>query len=178
MWGIDKSWTLFLDRDGVINHRIPGDYVKNPTEFKLVEGSEKAIAAANQLFGRVFVVTNQQGIGKGIMTERNLFEVHDYCDELLEKHNARIHSWYFAPQLKTENSSMRKPGPGMALRAQQDFPETDFSKSVMIGDTASDMEFGRQLGMKTIFVKTEIEPLSEADFVAENLSDAIQFLQS
>lgn len=178
MWGIDKSWTLFLDRDGVINHRIPGDYVKTPAEFRLTEGAAKAIAEANSLFGRVFVVTNQQGIAKGLMTERNLFEVHDYCDELLEKHGARIHRWYFAPQLKTENSPMRKPGSGMALRAQQDFPDTDFSKSVMIGDTASDMEFGRKLGMKTIFVKTNIEPLSAADFVAENLSGAVQFLKS
>ena len=78
-WQVDSTWTLFLDRDGVINERLMDDYVKNTNEFTLLPGVAGAIAKANKLFGHVFVVTNQQGIGKGLMTERNLLDVHSYC---------------------------------------------------------------------------------------------------
>ena len=155
MWEIDKDWTLFLDRDGVINVRIPADYVKTTAEFHLLPGVSEAIAKANTLFGRVVVVTNQQGIGKGIMTERNLSEVHHYCSELLLENSAFIDKYYFAPHLASENSILRKPNPGMAHLAQADFPEIDFSKSVMVGDSDSDIEFGRKLGMHTVFISHE-----------------------
>lgn len=164
---IDKSWTLFLDRDGVINHRLIGDYVKHPGEFELLDGVADSIARANQLFGRVVVVTNQQGIGKKIMTERNLSEIHAYCDELLKKANAHIDRYYFAPGLAAETNVLRKPNGGMAEQAKADFPEIDFSKSVMVGDSNSDIEFGKLLGMKTVFIGEGKH--ENADFTFEKL---------
>lgn len=151
-WKVDSSWTLFLDRDGVINVRLMDDYVKHAGEFKLLPGVAKAIAKANRLFSHVFVVTNQQGIGKGIMTERNLFEVHRYCSELLEDENARIDRYYFAPNLASDHSPLRKPNSGMALLVKEEYPSVDFQKSIMVGDSDSDIEFGRKLGMKTVFI--------------------------
>jgi histidinol-phosphate phosphatase family protein len=152
LWNIDPSWTLFLDRDGVVNVRLMGDYVKARNEFRLLPGVAEAIARANELFGRVVVVTNQQGIGKGIMTERNLLDIHTYCTELLSEEKAEIHAYYFAPHLASEQHAWRKPSTGMGYLAQQDFPEIDFSKSVMVGDSDSDIVFGEQLGMKTVFI--------------------------
>lgn len=152
---IDKSWTLFLDRDGVINRRIVGDYVRRPEDFEILPGAMEAIKWATGKFGRIVVVTNQQGVGKGLMSARNVKDVHRFLATAVENHNGHIDGIYYAPQLKSENHPDRKPGPGMALKAQQDFPEIDFSKSIMVGDSPSDLEFGRRLGMKTIFILTE-----------------------
>ena len=98
-WCVNGSWTLFLDRDGVINERLIEDYVKNTNEFILLPGVAKAIAKANQVFGHVVVVTNQQGIGKGLMTERNLLDIHSYCSELLKAADAGIDRYYFIKPL-------------------------------------------------------------------------------
>lgn len=171
MWGIDSSWTLFLDRDGVINHRIWDDYVKNTSEFHLLEGVAEAISVFNQLFYKVVVVTNQQGISKGLMTERNLFEIHAYCSELLLEKNGHIDHFYFAPDLKDAPNNLRKPNPGMAYKAKSDFPEIDFSKSIMVGDTDSDIEFGKNLGMKTVYVSHEGSTNDQADLIVTSLEE-------
>ncbi len=176
-WNLDKSWTLFLDRDGVINERLMGDYVKRTEEFALLPGVSRAISKANRLFARVVVVTNQQGIGKGLMTERNLSDVHSYCSELLKTENARIDRYYFAPNLASENSVLRKPGAGMALQAKADFPEIDFEKSVMVGDSDSDIEFGRKLGMKTVFIRhNNAADHVSADLTCDSLESFINLL--
>lgn len=150
---IDKSWTLFLDRDGVINVKLEGDYVKKIEEFEFTENALKAIAKLKQLFGKMLVVTNQQGIAKGLYTEEDLNTVHVYMQEQLAKENAQVDKIYYCPALNGDTRfNCRKPDIGMALQAQNDFPEIDFSKSVMVGDSISDMEFGRKLGMYTVFI--------------------------
>lgn len=169
MWGVNKDWCLFLDRDGVINKKLPDDYVKNPEEFEFIEGVPEAIAKLSKIFGKVFVVTNQQGIGKGLMTESNLNEIHDYMLREIEKHGGQITKCYFAPALASQNTSLRKPNPGMALLARRDFPGTDFKLSVMVGDSDSDIEFGRRLGMKTVKIDMDKKDASGADVYCENL---------
>ena len=151
-WGIDRTWTLFLDRDGVINERIWGGYVTDRSEFKFLPEVKEAIRGFGRYFGLIIVVTNQQGIGKGIMTERNLFDVHNYmCDEVYRA-GAKIDKCYFAPNLKGAEDDIRKPNPGMAIMAKEEFPQIDFEHAVMVGDTDTDVEFGRNLGMKTVRV--------------------------
>ena len=81
--GIDKSWTLFLDRDGVINDRLINDYVKHLHELKIIEGVPKAIARFSNSFGRIVVVTNQQGIGKGSMTAEDLKIIHGFMADVI-----------------------------------------------------------------------------------------------
>lgn len=151
---IDPSWTLFLDRDGVINERLPEDYVKTVSEFKFLPGVVESIAAFSKIVGKIIVVTNQQGISKGLMTKTDLEAIHQFFKNEIHQHGGRIDAIYVAPQLASENSIMRKPAIGMALQAQQDFPEIDFEKSIMVGDTLSDMEFGKRAGMKTIWIGT------------------------
>lgn len=172
---IDKSWTLFLDRDGVINKRLMDDYVKSVDEFELLDGVASSISKANQLFGRVVVVTNQQGIGKKIMTERNLSEIHAYCSELLNESKARIDQYYFAPNLASEENNLRKPNGGMAQQAKADFPEINFLKSVMVGDSNSDIEFGQRLGMKTVFIGEKKH--ETADLTVESLERFMESLE-
>jgi len=170
-WDIDQSWTLFLDRDGVINERIMGGYVTNPSEFVFLPGVPKAIARFSRFFNRIIVVTNQQGIGKGLMTERNVLEVHAYmCDEIHQA-TGRIDKCFFAPNLVGAEEDLRKPGPVMAEMAKLEFPEIEFERSIMVGDTDSDILFGKNLGMKTVRIKT-IEPISiEADVTVNSLEE-------
>ncbi len=149
---IDRSWTLFLDRDGVINRRIVGDYVKKPSQFVFLPGVLEAISKFSEIFGTIVVVTNQQGIGKGLMTETQLHDIHRFMISEIEKNNGRIDKIYFCPILASENSPNRKPLPGMAFQAKKNFENIDFEKSIMAGDSISDMEFGKNAGMKTVFI--------------------------
>jgi histidinol-phosphate phosphatase family protein len=169
---IDKSWTLFLDRDGVINRLRENDYVKNWSEFEFLPGAKESIRGFSDLFGRIVVVTNQQGIGKGIYTVEDLESIH--LNMVLEVilSGGRIDRVYFAPQLEKEKSNMRKPNTGMAEKAAEDFPEINFEQSIIIGDSTSDMEFGKRKGMKTILVgEKQINPddLSLIDYRFQNL---------
>lgn len=174
---IDKSWTLFLDRDGVINERLIGDYVKRLEELKIIKGVPEAIKKFTHRFKRIVVVTNQQGIGKGLMTADDLHLIHNRIEEIIEKAEGRIEKFYFAPQLASENSNDRKPGTGMGLKAQDDFPDINFDKCVMIGDSESDIEFGMKLGMKTIMLKTDRNLITKADYIFENLHEVANALE-
>lgn len=152
---IDSSWTLFLDRDGVINKKIENDYVLDWAQFEFLPGVYKAFKAFTQIFGKIIVVTNQQGVGKGLMTETKLKNIHSNMIAEIKKHGGRIDSVYFAPYVKESNHVERKPNVGMALKAKKDFPEIDFKKSIMVGDSQSDMEFGHKLGMVKAFINAD-----------------------
>jgi histidinol-phosphate phosphatase family protein len=149
---IDPSWTLFLDRDGVINRRIVDDYVKKWEDFEFLEDVLKAMEIFDKKFGRIVIVTNQQGIGKGLMRHEDLELIHKNMQYEISYFKGRIDKIYFSPYLALENHADRKPGIGMALKAKKDFPEIDFSKALMVGDSGSDMEFGKAAGMRTVFI--------------------------
>ncbi len=149
---IDNDWTLFLDRDGVINVRIIDGYVAKIEEFEFLPGVIEAFKIFKNKFNRIIVVTNQQGVGKGLMTEDDVKEVHDFMINEVENHDGKIDKVYFCPQLKSVPDNYRKPSPKMAYMAKEDFPEIDLSKSIMIGDMNSDVEFGKNAGMMTVFI--------------------------
>ena len=167
---IDASWSLFLDRDGVINERIVDGYVQNCASFRVLDGVADAIAILKKRFGRIFVVTNQQGIGKKIMTANDLQRIHKYMETEL---STTFDGIYYSPHLAQENNVMRKPNPGMALEAKKNFPEIDFKKSVMVGDSASDIQFGKNLQMKTVYISPQKEN-TNADVVCKSLFDFVR----
>lgn len=154
---IDTSWTLFLDRDGVINEEILGSYVTECEEFEFCNGALQALAQLNHCFGNILVVTNQRGVGRGIMTLDQLKEVNRYMDHCVTQSGGRLDRIYACTALE-ETDHNRKPNCGMAHQAKQDFPEIDFQKSIMVGNSMSDMEFGKRMGMYTIFITTKIPP--------------------
>lgn len=160
---IDKNWTLFLDRDGVINRRLPGAYVRRGEEFDWLPGAPQAIARLNDLFGLTIVVTNQQGIGKGLMDESDLQRVHAHLLRELTEAGGRIDAIYHCPDLASRTPNCRKPAPVMALRAKRDFPQIDFRRAVMVGDSLSDMEFGQRLGMRCVLVEGKGEDISRLE---------------
>lgn len=168
---IDKSWTLFLDRDGVINKKLENDYVKHWIEFEFLEGVIDALKSLNTRFGTIVVVTNQQGIGKGLYRTEDLELIHKNMIYEIEYLGGRIDKVYFSPYLNSENHPTRKPGIGMALAAKKDFPTIDFSKSIIVGDSLSDMEFGRNAGMKTVFISEENKNDDRIDFQFSSLAE-------
>lgn len=161
---IDENWTLFLDRDGVINVRIIDGYVTKIEEFDFLPNVIEAFRIFKDKFKHVVVVTNQQGVGKGLMTESDVEKVHEYMIQEVITNGGNIDKVYFCPQLKSETDNYRKPSPKMAFFAKNDFPEIDFSKSIMIGDMNSDIEFGKNAGMKTIFIGNNEHKTEPDDF--------------
>ncbi len=160
-WEIDKSWTLFLDRDGVINKRLPGDYVQKWSDFQFLEGVLEALSKAATTFGVIVIVTNQQGIGKGLMTETDLEVLHTQMLSVIKATNGRIDKVYICPELKDGKPKCRKPNTGMGEQAKVDFPNIDFQKSIILGDSASDIAFGQRLSMKTVWVTTKPEDFEQ-----------------
>lgn len=160
---IDHSWSLFLDRDGVINKRLIDDYVKIPAEFEFLPGVPEAISKFSTIFGRIFVVTNQRGIARGLMTEDDLQIVHKLMLDDIKNAGGRIDKIYYCPHDRNQGCGCRKPDIGMALKAKQDYPEVDFSKAIMLGDSTSDIKFGENAGMHTFRIN---ESMSLADFAA------------
>ncbi len=150
---IDRFWTLFLDRDGVINYEKDKSYVLHYDEFVFYPYVKEALQICSSTFGRIVLVTNQRGIGKGMMTAEGLALIHEKMMAEIRLAGGRIDRIYFSDSLRDDHPH-RKPNPGMALAAREDFPEIDFARSVMVGNNLSDMEFGRNAGMHTVFLKT------------------------
>ena len=132
-YNIDKSWTLFIDRDGVINKRIPDNYVLNWQQFEFMPGVLEALKTFNAIFGKIVVVTNQQWIGRGKMGTEDLEIIHSKMIKTIEEADGRVDKVYFAPQIKESNNHDRKHNVGMALKAKKDFPKINFKKSVIAG---------------------------------------------
>jgi len=147
--------TLFLDRDGVINVKLEARYVRNSNEFEFMQGALVAISKLSKLFKRILIVTNQQGVGKGIMTEDDLNLLHSFMTSEIGKLNGKINKIYFCPHLDTENCNCRKPNPGMINQAIADFPEIDSQNSYLIGDSDSDIEAGNRMNLNTVKVDNE-----------------------
>jgi histidinol-phosphate phosphatase family protein len=155
----DSSWTLFLDRDGVINVESVGSYITSWDEFVFHDGVTDAMRSLSRVFGNIVVVSNQRGVGRGIMTIEALREISKNMRAVVTEHGGRIDKVYAATATNDDDRN-RKPNTGMGLQAQEDFPQIDFKKSVMVGNSMSDMEFGKRLSMHTVFLTTKHEPVT------------------
>jgi len=136
------------------------EYVLKPDDFKWIEGVRESIAALSEIFGLIIVVTNQQGIGKGLMTEDDLSAIHQKMLDGIHEVGGKIDKIYHCPHLKEAGSFFRKPMPGMAIKAKKEFPTIDFKRSVMVGDTISDMKFGKTQNMFTTIIETDKKLIS------------------
>jgi len=150
---VDKTWTLFLDRDGVINEEKRGSYVLHRGEFVFYENVPQALKILADIFGIILMVTNQKGVGKGLMTLADLDDVHLYMQEGITAAGGKIDSIFYCTDLD-DNSPNRKPNHGMAVQAKELYPQIDFTKAIMVGNKLSDMRFGRNAGMFTVYIAT------------------------
>jgi histidinol-phosphate phosphatase family protein len=148
---------LFLDRDGVINRRLPGQYVQSIEEFKFLPGVLDAFPRLSKKTDKIIIVTNQQGVGKELMTYEQLDEVHQYMQQQIEKKGGRVDAIFSCTELASDTNNCRKPSPAMGIYAKKKFPQINFSRALMVGDSASDIQFGQALGMKTVLMQGKEE---------------------
>jgi D-glycero-D-manno-heptose 1,7-bisphosphate phosphatase len=163
--------TVFLDRDGVLNEKMPEHrYVTRWEEFRVLPGVPEALRRLSEAGLRVVVVSNQRGIAKGLYTAADLEAMHAQFQRLLALEGARIDAFFICPH-EADECNCRKPLPGLFEQAVAQFPEITAASSVMIGDSPTDIEFGRRLGMKTIFVEGDAERRKPGGEEAAKLAD-------
>ncbi|MDO9255172.1 MAG: HAD-IIIA family hydrolase [Bacteroidales bacterium] len=175
---IGQGWSLFLDRDGVINQRIADDYVKLPEDFEFIPGVTQALKIFAVLFSPIVVITNQQGIGRGLMTDSQLNLVHQKMLQKVTENGGRIDAVFYSPDLKNTGSFTRKPSVGLGLKARKQFPGINFKRSIMAGDSYSDILFGYRLGMVTVLIGTDKEVAFKcAGMLQYSFPDLISFAE-
>jgi len=171
-----RKKAIFLDRDGVINFKLPEDrYVTDMSDFGLIPGVVEGLSILKDLGFLLVVITNQRGIARGFMTEMDLAEVHESMLAELEAQGVRIDGIYYCPHDESEGCDCRKPEPGMVLAASRDLG-IDLSRSFMVGDSPSDVAAGRRAGVMTVRISTETD--KDADYTFGSLIDFALFLQS
>jgi len=132
--------TILLDRDGTINVQLLGDYVKCPEEFEFIPGAVDAIVAMNKAGKKVYIITNQRGVGKGLMTEQDLAAVHDYMLNSLRQAGGHIDGIYYSTAVDSSDPR-RKPQTGMWQQLLREHPEVKHEQTLMIGDGDVDEAF-------------------------------------
>jgi D-glycero-D-manno-heptose 1,7-bisphosphate phosphatase len=182
---------IFIDRDGTINNEV--DFLLTPDQLNLIPRSANAICELNKLSLKIFILTNQSGVARGLLTENELHVVHDRLLQMLENQNAHIDKIYYCPhhpegsvEKYRKECECRKPKPGMLLSAAKEY-KIDLSASYIIGDKMIDIQAGNNCGAGTVLVltgygKSELEVCRKnnirIDHIAENLYDAVQFIKS
>lgn len=174
---------VFMDRDGTISEEV--GYINHPDRFHLLKRSSKAIKLLNKNKIRAIVVTNQAGVGRGYFKEEMIGVVHQKMEDLMARDGAYLDAIYYCPHHPKDNCNCRKPKPGMMLQAKEKFG-LDLTKSYVIGDKYSDVEYAHQVGAKGILVLTgygkgayefEKEQWSKGpDFVASDLYEAVEWI--
>lgn len=129
------------------------DYVYRYSEFIFYDRVKEALKILSLYFGKIILVTNQRGVGRGLMSEDDLLQIHLQMLDDIRNSGGRIDEIFYCTSTDNEHPN-RKPNPGMAHLAQKKFPPIDFLKSIMVGNNLSDMLFGRNAGMFTIHVRT------------------------
>jgi D-glycero-D-manno-heptose 1,7-bisphosphate phosphatase len=176
--------TVFLDRDGVLNEKMPeGEYVRSVRDLRVLPGVGEAIAQLNRAGMRTLVVSNQRGIALGLYTAADVDVVHAELQKNLAAHGGRIDGFFYCPHGENE-CNCRKPLGGLFDQALTQFPDIDAKSSAMIGDSLSDVEFGHRLGMLTVFLegdagrrKPGVESAGKlADAQFRSLPEAVEWL--
>lgn len=156
---------VLLDRDGVVNVSPPkGDYIKSPDDLHLIAGVAEAIRELNKKNIKVAIVTNQQGVGKGIYSVAALGAIHEKLRAELKEEKAHIDAIFYCPHLSSDKCSCRKPCPGMLLDLMKKFgakPE----ETVMVGDYESDMQAGKAAGVRNIYIPSSTDTPEQIDYI-------------
>lgn len=149
---VDKNWTLFLDRDGVLNHEME-PYTLHKSKFVFYDGVLDALKIFDGIFRHIIIVTNQRGVGRKLMTETDLIDIHDFMRGEIIHSGGRIDDIYYCTSIDDDHPN-RKPNPGMALEAMKKHPLILKEHSIMVGNNISDMQFGRNAGLHTVLLTT------------------------
>lgn len=169
---------VFLDRDGTLIEER--DFLRDLADMVILPGSEAAIARLRQAGFKIVVISNQSGVGRGYFTEAFVHETHRALQQHFAKHGTWVDGFYFCPHAPGEDCQCRKPRLGMFRQAAQDFQSA--LGGFMIGDKKSDVDAGRNAGLRTVLVrtgygeKTLAEGNTTPDWIADDLSTAVDWI--
>lgn len=167
---------VFLDRDGVINDHVR--YVNTPDDLILFPGVGKAIKRLNDAGYKVFVVTNQGGVGLGFMQEEHLHAVHDKLERELKRDGAVLDEIAYCPHKPKAGCACRKPEAKMILDLASNH-QVDLAQSYMVGDRETDVLAGQKAGVTTIYIgppDAKDDAVVKADHRAPTLVDAVELI--
>ena len=143
---------VFLDRDGTLN--VEKSYLSDPSQLELLPRVPEALARLRDAGFRLFIVTNQSGIGRGYYTEADMHRVNARLEELLAPHGLRFERIYYAPEAPEQPSHGRKPSPNFLFDARDAFG-LDLAQCYMVGDKIADLECGWNAGVRaSVLVRT------------------------
>jgi D-glycero-D-manno-heptose 1,7-bisphosphate phosphatase len=168
-----------LDRDGTII--VERNYLSDPENVELLPYAASGLRALRSLGFGLVVVTNQSGIGRGYFTAETVDSIHSKLEEALSAEGVSLDGIYVCPHTPEEMCKCRKPAPGLALRAAADWGFR-LNEAVVIGDKPCDMELGREIGARSVLVKTGYGALYsqsksvDPDSVVSNLEEAARLL--
>lgn len=178
---------VFLDRDGTVNSEV--GYLSSPGELRLIPRTSAAIRELNDLGVRVFIITNQSGVARGIFPEEAVTRIHEALREMLKKESAIVDDFFYCPHFPgvadpryDKECECRKPKPGMLLQAQRKY-SVDLRRSHVVGDRCLDIAAGKAVGAGTVMVSTgygtsEIDGCRPApDYFAADLFEGVQFVK-
>src|SRR5205807_10584593 len=168
------SPAVFVDRDGTIMENC--DYCSDPKDVKIFPGVPNALRGLKSKGFKLVIVTNQSGIGRGLITVEQYRAVE--AEVLRQLGAGLIDATYFCPDVPGQHSSCRKPAPGMIVEATRQH-QIDLTRSFLIGDKEIDVECGRNAGVRTIRVKTGPEREmagSMADWITKDVPAAAEII--
>lgn len=167
---------VFFDRDGIVNKRLIGEYVRSVREFVFIDAITDVLSLVHVRGYKAVLVSNQQGVGKGLMTMEDLRVITEHFQrELVRRCGVSFDDIRYCTDLDSDNSPRRKPAPGMLLEAAAE-GDIDLSSSWMIGDSVSDVVAGRAAGVRTILVGDH-EQVPEADWIVPCVADVLPVLR-
>lgn len=167
---------IFFDRDGIVNYRIVGGYVESKQQFKFIPDFFDLFYLVKKLGYLAIIISNQQGVGKGILSLKDLEQIHSFMQKrLINMFGFGFDDIYFCTDLTGSGSFRRKPNPGMLLEAIEKW-NIDPAGSYMIGDSITDLLAGKSAGTKTIYINSFVdEKPEEADYLFKNLYQVADF---
>lgn len=168
----NKLPIIFLDRDGTII--VDKVYLNNPEEVEFIEGVKYGLKELVSLGFKIVIVTNQSGVARGLVKIENLDIIHKRIKEELKSEGVEIFKIYYCPHLPQENCECRKPKLGMIKEIEH---LIDKKRSFMIGDKETDVEFGKNLGIKTILITEDKDVISKADYLVNSFKDAVRIIK-
>lgn len=165
-----RKWCLFLDRDGVINRRIVGDYVRDRSQFEWLPGAVRAVKELRVWAPYLVIVTNQQGVSKGLMRSEDVASTHRYLQEgLTAQGGGTVDSYCVCPHLASAGCACRKPQPGLVMQWLEQHSDSEPRLSIVVGDSTSDLELARNVaaitgGCGSVYIGDEAADNADVSF--------------
>ena len=162
---------IFLDRDGTINRDCP--YCQKKEDIRLYEDIFEPLTFLSRHF-YIIVVTNQSGINRGYFTESSLMEMNEFIKDQISRRGGRIDGIYYCPHRPEENCSCRKPKTGLIRKAMEDF-DIDLKNSVVVGNDDKDVGLAKNLGIKSICVRSNNG--IHGDYDARDFNEVLEIIK-